>query len=139
MNIGASAGISGWKKFGNFINPFSGSMRFKLIKVFFAVSLIGGVANGIGTAVNPPKLNVNASCNEELEKCLLDIKGENVDFRKNSPKIEVPLQSGLQVELPQVLSRDHARAMVRFDNANAGRWDVTIDGIKYPQAIVLGE
>ncbi len=121
------------------LNPFSGSIGSRLVKLMFTLSLAGGIYGGVDAAVNTPKLDVKASCSQELEKCMLDIKGINVNFLSHPPLVEVPSASGLTVETPKVFSKDSAKVIVKFDNANAGKWDVLIDGINYPKAIELGE
>ncbi|MBI5700228.1 hypothetical protein HZC34_00050 [Candidatus Saganbacteria bacterium] len=109
---------------------------------------LGGLANGISSAVNPPKIEVSASnCSIELctlpkirgkEFLELKITGENVDFQKHPPMIDLPKESGLKFVGARPISKDAAIAVISLVNAHPGFWDVGISGFVFKSAIVVG-
>jgi len=112
-----------------------------MIKIISAVALLGGIYGGVNEVNNCRKLGVKdtfcgiSRCGSDIPEqdiiaVKLDITGENVNFLKRHPLIELPPLSGLRMEKLEVKNKDIASARISIKDANPGEWAVKIEGIK---------
>jgi len=120
------------------VAPRRFSIGSAFLKIMFGVALLGGIGGAIEGYNKTPKISVDYVCNA-ASICELDIKAENLNFRRTPPSIEFEPGSGLVNLGVLVLDPVHAKARIDASSANIGSWDVKVAGFDYNDAFTIGQ